>query len=287
MIQSSQPSIQRGHRLAIGLVGWWLFETQAGGYIWKDLVNGRVATPNTYSGTSGSFPATVGFRSNLTWSKTPRRSSLWTTTWAWDTGLRTLSSVVKYSYAFWAKKTATGNRIGMGSSGYGSDNTRDCVTDYVNGTKYVLAAGSYGTFADTDTTNWQHYAVTYDGSETGNANRLKFYLNGTARTLSYAGSIGATSGAHIGTSSTPRYFLIGEDRVTPGPTAGNIDDVKVWNRTLNASEAVEVYTNSVNNFEGLLIRPSIPIFGSLVSTGGPSTHYSRRLLTGGFPVGRF
>jgi predicted esterase len=67
---------------------------------------------------------------------------------------------------------------------------------------------------------WCHVAAVFDGAQTGNANRMKIYINGAPQTLSFTGTIPAnTSG------STPVCIFGGE------PSAARltvIDEVRVW-----------------------------------------------------------
>ena len=45
-------------------------------------------------------------------------------------------------------------------------------------------------------TNWHHYALVFDGTLSGNSNRLKAYVDGTQRTLTYTGTIPSTTTAN-------------------------------------------------------------------------------------------
>jgi len=98
------------------------------------------------------------------------------------------------------------------------------------------------------TGNWYHILVSYNGTLSGNSNRLGIYVTkGTsglppsqtflsAQALTFSGTIpasldsGATSPYDIGAyNNTNEYFN------------GSIDDVRVYDRALNASEVAEIY----------------------------------------------
>ena len=108
--------------------------------------------------------------------------------------------------------------VGNGSNSYG----------YLPGFSTIVAAG-----------NWYHYAVVFDGSGSTNATRLKLYINGTLRTLSYNLTIPATTSASL--AGVP--LLLGKP--TAGTNAefdGMLDDTRVYNRALTAAEILKIYT---------------------------------------------
>lgn len=89
-------------------------------------------------------------------------------------------------------------------------------------------------------TTWAHLVWVFDGSQTGNAARLKLYANGVLQTLAFTGTIPATirngtaplrMGAWSG--SLTRYWN------------GRMDDVKLWSRALTAAEVAEDYANGL------------------------------------------
>lgn len=113
-----------------------------------------------------------------------------------------------------------------------------------NGTDWSVGvtAGNRGTVALTNNTNTFHmYGMVYNGSQTGNANRLKFRYDGNDQTLSFTGTIPATTGS-------PSYFFFGGNNRsggTGGATAGTyidgyIGEVLIWTRTLTPAEVVSV-----------------------------------------------
>jgi parallel beta-helix repeat protein len=108
---------------------------------------------------------------------------------------------------------------------------------------------SYGTFPLNDP-NWHHVVLVFDGSQAGNANRLKGYLDGVKQTLAFSGSIPAT----IATMRTA--FTIGSAGTDGSVTNGFIDEVRLYNRALSDVEVNSVYQNT---------------FGSSTQVAAPST----------------
>jgi hypothetical protein len=83
--------------------------------------------------------------------------------------------------------------------------------------------------------SWLHVVFTYDGTQTGNANRLKLYVNGVQKTLSFAGTIPST------TPSNTNKFTIGKE--TDGVQRaffGKIDDVRVFTTNIDSVDTTKV-----------------------------------------------
>jgi hypothetical protein len=81
---------------------------------------------------------------------------------------------------------------------------------------------------------WEHWTMVFDGAQTGDGNRLKFYLNGVQQTLSFTGgAIPAT----LYSNSAPLRIGARDTNGNPSNTwSGSIDDVRIYNRALTAAE---------------------------------------------------
>jgi pimeloyl-ACP methyl ester carboxylesterase len=75
--------------------------------------------------------------------------------------------------------------------------------------------------------NWYHVAAVFDGTQTGNANRLKIYLNGVQQSLSFNGTIPATTSSLLANQS----FYAGSNH--SDGHIDHIDEVRVWNTALS------------------------------------------------------
>lgn len=116
-----------------------------------------------------------------------------------------------------------------------------------NGTNWSIgqSLNNLGTVTVTnDTTKFHIYGLVYDGTQTGNANRLQFRYDKALKTLTYTGTIGANTGSI-------NYFFFGGNNRSVGATAGTymsgyIGEVMIWTRALTASEqvSVELYLNT-------------------------------------------
>ena len=96
-------------------------------------------------------------------------------------------------------------------------------------TRYVKSSSS------PSTSTWYHVVCTYDGSETGNTNRAKIYIDGVNVTTTGSGTINSTTTASTGT------FNIGWWEGSARYMTGKIDEVAVFDYTLDSDQVQEIY----------------------------------------------
>ena len=159
------------------------------------------------------------------------------------------SPSTKFSVSFWVYKkdttvagrgvvskytisSATEYLVAAGSGLGGSDAFCNIAPNTVDN------YGAYGhiTTAYPSTDTWYHTVWVYDGTQTGNANRLKCYVNGTQQTLSFFGTIPASI------TSTSAPFQVGAITSDGIYMNGRIDELGFWNGTaLTSSDASTLY----------------------------------------------
>src|SRR5262249_25604503 len=113
------------------------------------------------------------------------------------------------------------------------------------------SANVYGTGA-LPVNTWSHLAGTYDGAT------MKFYVNGVlVSSRAQSGAVTASTGA----------LSIGGDQIThdsgPHYWAGLIDEVRIYNRALSATE---VQTDMNTPVVGTVARPAAPTNLHVVTT---------------------
>ena len=74
--------------------------------------------------------------------------------------------------------------------------------------------------------------MTFDGSQSGNANRLKIYFNGVNQTLNFSGTIPATTSNNIANET----FRIGRLQFNNAWSTGDFAELGMWQATLTAAE---------------------------------------------------
>ena len=111
----------------------------------------------------------------------------------------------------------------------------------------------YATFPYTPTTGgttWEHFTVTYDGSETFGG--ITMYADGVSQTLT-----NSSSGTYLGMNNTATLINIGSRSFSPttGEFDGKMDEFHVWkNRELTQAEVTDIYTTELG---GTSILPAL------------------------------
>jgi hypothetical protein len=104
------------------------------------------------------------------------------------------------------------------------------------------ASNSYANISNTST-DWQYMTMVFDGTQTGNSNRLKCYINGSLLAVSYSGTIPSTSGP------SNSVFSIGNSQGIGGNFSdGNIATTQIYNRALSAAEVTQNYNATKTRF---------------------------------------
>jgi hypothetical protein len=145
-------------------------------------------------------------------------------------------NLTNFSIAGWMNRPTSGSLqfFGFGEDanhrtyfGHASDNVVYCT----------LANGSldFGSIAR-NFTGWNHYLMTFDGSQTGNSNRLKFYWNGVNQTLTFSGTIPATTSNNAANEA----FRIGRLQVGNLWSTGDFAELGMWQATLTAEEVASL-----------------------------------------------
>ena len=151
----------------------------------------------------------------------------------------------QFTLACWAKRRLSTSRVniyqaidlnnGISLAALGDSNVYVEVSNGSHPYGYVANSGS----------NWQNFVMVFDGSLTGNSNRLKLYVNGVLQTLTFNGTIPATS-----SSSVNSIFCIGNTQGTGNNdySDGNFAQVSIYNRALSVSEVLQNFNAQRGRF---------------------------------------
>lgn len=89
---------------------------------------------------------------------------------------------------------------------------------------------------------WTHFAATYSGNE--ETTGINLYVNGAAVATS-----NSTAGTYAGMSATASDLTVGlflRDSGSPSFADGQIDDVRIYNRELTATEITQLFQSTIN-----------------------------------------
>lgn len=211
-----------------GLVSYWKFDEGSGTSAADSSGNGNTGTltngptwsSNTPSGTGYSLSfdgvndyVDVGNLSNLSLGGANKVSlSLWGN---WDSLASTIETLFSWQ----------------------SGSTVALVLHTSIASEGVLAAagGGYGEQLGVDINGWHNWTMVYDGTLSGDSNRLKLYLDGSQKTLNFAAAVPAVlpvinANAKIGT----------QDCCAGREWTGLIDDVRIYNTALSTSDITKL-----------------------------------------------
>ncbi len=124
-----------------------------------------------------------------------------------------------------------------------SDEIKVCVANSLTDNCAI-----YGITANADLAagNWYYLDVVYDGTQSANADKLKVYVNGALKTVSFTGTVPAV----LQNSTT--NLEIGGDLALAQYIIAKIDEVRIYNRALSATEIAQRYTGIFANESGLV-----------------------------------
>jgi len=157
----------------------------------------------------------------------------------------TFVNASQFTLMAWMKRRTVGSKV---MCYQGADVNNDVALELWNDGAAYFEVGnntnSYATIGNTST-NWQYLTMVFDGTQTGNSNRLKCYINGSLLSVTYNGTIPSTSGP------SNSVFSIGNTQGLGGNYSdGNISVVQIYNRALSAQEVLQNY-NAIKGRFGL------------------------------------
>lgn len=162
-----------------------------------------------------------------------------------------VDNVSQLSVDFWFKIDDTGESRWAGKSSHTSQ-WISCQLNSNSDIYYVIANGSltYGGFEAIDSglvaaDTWYHLACVFDGTQTGNANRCKIYLNADSKTLNFQGSIPSTT-FDFTTVTNPNWRVGGDGLVDNAD--GNIASFHIYDRALTAGDVLQNFNAGKDRF---------------------------------------
>ena len=268
------PVLYSNHQCAFAFLGDGLTDTEAGNLytavqayqttLGREMIENQqleldAGNTNSYPGTGTTWTDLTGNSRNGTLINGVGFSSLNSGSLTFDgtndyvnvAGLSTvLSNVQNFSYNAWFKANVTSGNYTLFSFGGESNNFGNDVLVIIGNNAIAAQINNGGDgsgFISFTSTNWNNIQVVYDGSLSGNSNRLKIYLNGVLQTLSF--SSGYTVPAF--TSNTGLTSNIG--RYTANNLLffnGNISTTSIYTISLTQAQVTQNF-NAIKSRYGL------------------------------------
>lgn len=150
------------------------------------------------------------------------------------------TSAVTAGMVCWVKKASAGHTIAVGTSG--STTRRFCIQDWSDGNLYVgcgNGAVSFASMVNPMTLNaWNCVLIGFNGLGAGNSDRLKLWVNGTPRTLSYTLSVPTSLANNL-----QGPFKIGQDISIY--STGHVDMTGLFRNMPTDQDAIDLYAAGV------------------------------------------
>jgi hypothetical protein len=140
------------------------------------------------------------------------------------------------SFASWMFRGASSTRQMVGFCE--TLQTGFLISHFSDNNYYAVVGGGgfqWG-FVGANITGWNHFAFTFDGTQTGNSNRLKMYVNGGLQSPSFSGTIPSTT-ADV---SNMEQFRIGRRVDSNLWSTGSFAEIGMWQATLTAEEVASL-----------------------------------------------
>ena len=192
--------------------------------------NGNTAPGLILSGGATNFNSTAGTEKNDFYLETDGSSGRISCG-----DIQSLDSAQKFTFEGWVNIRNWQNWTGIFK-----DNSKTVLElGDVPGNLYCIIrnpSNTYGYATNVLPLNtWTHVAMVFDGTAATNAGRLKLYINGVQKTLTYSGTIPA----YTENNNTP--LLVGKG------VAGRFDDIRVWDKALDAGTILGWYKREVSS----------------------------------------
>ncbi len=157
-----------------------------------------------------------------------------------------LSAIQKFTINGWWKQDALDVKAGGFEIATADNGDSIGFTTWTDGIMYGYMENGLGLNANIDDYSlsvtagtWFMYTMVFDGTLSGNTNRLKIFIDSVSETLTYSDTIPATTATH-----TSRPFRLGMQTTSTNEFwNGDIDEVSIWNRPLTQSEIDELYNS--------------------------------------------
>jgi Concanavalin A-like lectin/glucanases superfamily len=230
----TRPELLSGGRAAVpsslltGLEAYWAFSS--GSFLTDSTANANTLTNSgvtqSTSGILGDCASCGGSSSasvadNASIDFTSKLSiSAWFNATSLPTTVNPISKGILSSSLEWAFRFTSGTHPAF----------------FLGDTGLAISASANGFTAVIST--WYHVAIVYDGTQTGNSNRVKMWVNGASQTLTFGGTFPAANTPQAG-----GFFLGQLGGGTPQYWVGLIDEVGLWNVALTSTQVGNLYNS--------------------------------------------
>jgi len=137
----------------------------------------------------------------------------------------------------WVGKTFNPSSTQQMSMGESGSSTNEIYIRLSGGTYQVGSAGGLATTTTAVDTNFHIHTLVFDGTQIGNSDRLKFYIDGVLQNLTFVSNVGTTisntiDGIYLGVDYGEVYYFSGfilQYLIYSRPLSGdNLEGLTIW-----------------------------------------------------------
>ena len=142
----------------------------------------------------------------------------------------------KLTMACWIRRPTSGTIQNVGFTD--AANNSFAITHYSDNFLYPVVSNnssSYGYVAQ-NITGWNHFALVFDGSLTGNSNRMKLYRNGSLLTLGFNTTIPSTTSNNAGFNN----LRFGRSESGNYWSSGDFAEYGLWQEALSGADVAAI-----------------------------------------------
>jgi hypothetical protein len=255
----------------LGLVGYWAFEDATGTKATDFSGRGNTGTLTNMDSATDWVDGKVGRA--LDFDGTDDYISIADST--------SLNPTTAYTVTGWVKFDSLASQYGILVMKSGSEMQYRIYRDRTYFSVDAGAGAAIMVDSIISVNTWYHFAEVYDGSGSGNTGRLKLYVDGVNQNLgTYAGT---TVPASITTGTNPVY--LGSHVGVSLFHDGSIDEVRIYNRALSATEVATLYNSGATKVKARDNSGLLGYWSFEDATGTQATDFSGNgktaTLTGG------
>jgi hypothetical protein len=224
------------------LISWWKFDDRSSTTAVDSSGNGNNGTltndPTWTTGMIGSAISFDGVDDVVSFGPMPSTQGQGQMTWAFWVYATTFVGNNSFFVGKSKPNMATEMAWAVFNAPTGWRGTTRDIGVYINGDLTSNDTACFTPSQPLTDAQWNHVVVVFDGTLTGNENRLKIYVNGSALSLT----------ADDCTGTIPTSTLTSSAAVTVGNSAdkarafkGVIDEVRIYSRSLSSTDVAELY----------------------------------------------
>ena len=150
--------------------------------------------------------------------------------------LDSVNGISQLTIAGWAKRVSGYGAMFYKNGAHSYNNWIEVTWHYSEQLYFIVSYNVGASIPIPIGTDWKFYTFVFDGTQTGNSNRMKIFVNGLDQMLTFFGDIPSTTSSPSGPAN------IGRDYWNSTTFGGAFSDVRIYNRALSDADVAQLYS---------------------------------------------